>query len=84
MPDDSQLGDDSMAGYAALARIVNELAGHHVSRQGVWQWWNRRARNGFPEGELIPSNSGRTSHRVFRVGDVLAWWKSNASKQHGS
>jgi hypothetical protein len=71
-----QLDDDEMIGYAAIARLVNSMSDAVVSRQGVWQWWNRRARNGFPEGVLTPSGSGRTSHRVFRTGDITAWWKT--------
>lgn len=69
--------DDTAGGYAYIARILSDLADHTITRQGVWQWWSRRDRNGFPEGSLIPSGSGRTSHRVFGQDEVISWWKEH-------
>jgi hypothetical protein len=61
-------------GYADTARLLSRLAGYPISRQGVWQWWDRRDRSGFPEGEKIPTAGHRREHRVFDPSEVIVWW----------
>jgi hypothetical protein len=80
MPDNAAIAD-RMIGYAESGRVLSRIAGYPVTRQGVWQWWHRRERNGFPEGVLVPSASGRTSHRVFRQADVTAWYQEWRRRQ---
>jgi hypothetical protein len=75
---------DRLVGYAEAGRVLTAVAGYPITRQGVWQWWHRRERNGFPEGVLVPSVSGRTSHRVFRQADVTAWYLEWRRRQSSS
>lgn len=39
-----------------------------ISRQQVYVWWTRRARNGFPDRHTIDG------HDVFLRSEILAWW----------
>lgn len=67
-------------GYAGVARLLSSLAGRPVSRQGVWQWWHRRGRTGFPEGCLVIRTPGRQAHRVFDRDEVVVWWREHENQ----
>lgn len=61
-------------GYQQVATRLNERFGSQISRQAVYAWWRRRARNGFPEGKLLPTPNGGDTRR-FLWKDVLAWYE---------
>lgn len=64
-------------GYTDTARDLSKLAGRRISRQGVWQWWHRRAKTGFPEGQLTVRTLGRLPHRFFDPEEVAVWWRDH-------
>lgn len=47
-----------------------------VSRQQVWAWHDRRARNGFPEHDHLEPRRNGPSSRVWDEKKVVAWRES--------
>lgn len=65
-------------GYTEVAAALSKETGMAVTRQRVWVWWSRRARNGFPEGWKRVTYSGGGVRR-FYVDDVLTWYRESYS-----
>lgn len=57
-------------GYSDIARLLTVRGPRTVSRQGVYEWYMRRDRNGFPE-EAAYTGNGR---KLFRISEILAWY----------
>jgi hypothetical protein len=70
--------ESATGGYADTARLISTISGHLVSRQTVWQWWHRRAKTGFPDGEMESRVAGRRKRRVFNTEEVASWWENHA------
>lgn len=67
--------DRASGGYTEVAAALTARLGTPVSRQRVWMWWSRRARNGFPNGWVRPTYRGGV--RQFHVDEVLAWYDAH-------
>lgn len=61
-------------GYTQIAAWLNERYGRQISRQNVYAWWRRRARNGFPGGRMLPTPNGGDTRR-FLWKAVHAWYR---------
>jgi hypothetical protein len=62
-------GTARAGGWTQVARALSTPA-QVVSRQRVYAWWVRRARNGFPEGTPTGSHGGRE----FNFAEVADWY----------
>lgn len=67
--------DRASGGYTEVAAALTRHLGTPVSRQRVWMWWSRRARNDFPNGWVRQTYRGG-GVRQFYVDEVLAWYEA--------
>lgn len=68
-----------MGGLTTVANELTETRGKLVTRQGVYMWWKRRERNGFPERHQVTVKSGLTRH-LFDIDEVIGWYDLYMSK----
>lgn len=68
-----------MGGLTVVARELSAARGKLVTRQGVYMWWKRRARNGFPDRRPMPNGKG-TKRELFDIDEVIAWYDVYMSK----
>lgn len=57
-------------GYAEVARRLTDAGPRAVTRQGVYTWWKRRNRNGFPDYHYLDGDGAKQ----FSISEVLAWY----------
>lgn len=70
--------------YGGFTDVARALSGDdpddpHVSRQGVYMWWSRRDRNGFPDPYTIQimTKKGRKRRKlVFDIDEVRDWYQA--------
>lgn len=68
-----------MGGLTVVARELTETRGKLVTRQGVYMWWKRRDKNGFPDKHTVITRSGGTRQQLD-VDEVIAWYDDYMSK----
>lgn len=70
-----------LGGPTAVARELTETRGKLVTRQGVYMWWRRRDRNGFPERVPILTPGRKNPVReLFDIDAILIWYDAYMSK----
>jgi hypothetical protein len=57
-------------GFSEVARRLSDAGPRAVSRQGVYSWWKRRARNGFPDHHHLNDDGWKE----WRIGEVISWY----------
>ena len=62
-----------MGGFTVIARELTEVRGKLVTRQGVYMWWSRKDRNGFPDRQPVTTKTGAT-RMLFDIDEVTAWY----------
>ncbi len=76
-------------GFADAAKMLTELGyltpnGDPIKRQGVYIWYKRRSRNGFPSryDTGIRTREGKIKE-VFKLSEIEEWYKSYVPDQGG-
>ena len=68
-----------MGGLTVAARELTSVRGKLVTRQGVYMWWSRRDRNGFPERRPVVNEKTGATRLLFDLDEVLAWYDTYMS-----
>jgi hypothetical protein len=77
----------SATGFTRVAQLLTRHYGEPVTRQQVYEWWQRGTRNQagqvFPSGRAISAPARRPGRR-FSSTEVLAWTEAGVPRQHGA
>lgn len=57
-------------GYTEVARRLSDAGPRAVSRQGIYSWWRRRLKSGFPDYHHLDSDG----FKQWDVGEVFDWY----------
>ena len=57
-------------GFTEVARRLSDAGPRAVSRQGVYSWWRRRARSGFPDYHHINDDG----FKQWDIAEVRMWY----------
>jgi hypothetical protein len=75
------------AGFTRVAELLTQHYGELVTRQRVYEWWQRGTRNKagqrFPHGTEIPAPAHRPNLH-FDMSDVLAWTAAGVPERYGA
>lgn len=81
-PGSGEVSTERMSGgYQDVASLLTLKFDDAITRQRVWMWWSRRARNGFPEGWDRPTAKGGV--RRFYLDEVVEWYKAAYGEGEG-
>jgi hypothetical protein len=64
------LTEKRFGGFTAVAHELTTTQRQLVTRQGVYAWWRRRDKNGFPDRKPVPGKK----REQFDLGEVSIWY----------
>jgi hypothetical protein len=74
-PQGSRRAVPGFGGFQSVATILSAEPPYiPVSRQGVYSWYKRRARNGFPEMKRIAEATDRLEGLAFDLEEARVWY----------